>query len=124
MRRFNLWAPVVLYIAAIFYVSSLSEPPLPSGTDKPLHGLAYLGLAIVVVRAVVGGLPGRIDMWSAALAILITVGYAATDEVHQMFVPGRSAEVYDLLADVGGAIAGTVACWAWGIISPVSRDEL
>jgi len=111
-------------MAAIFYVSSLSDPPLPSGTDKPLHGLAYLGLAVVVVRAVVGGLPGRIDMWGATTAILITVGYAVTDEVHQMFVPGRSAEVYDLLADAGGAIAGTVAWRAWGIISPVSRDEL
>ncbi len=122
--RLRLWAPVVLYMAAIFYVSSLSDPPIPSGTDKPLHGLAYLGLALVVVRAVVGGLPGRIDMWGATIAILITVGYAVTDEVHQMFVPGRSAEVFDLVADAGGAIAGTVACWAWGIISPVSRDEL
>ncbi len=60
LRRFGLWAPVVLYMAAIFYVSALSEPPIPEGTDKPLHGLAYLGLALVVVRAVVGGLPRRI----------------------------------------------------------------
>ena len=111
-------------MAAIFYVSSLPEPPIPAGTDKPLHWLAYLGLALVVVRAVVGGLPARIDMQGAALALVITVGYAVTDEVHQMFVDGRSAEVYDLLADAGGAIAGTAACWAWGIISPVSRDEL
>jgi VanZ family protein len=111
-------------MGAIFYVSALSEPPIPAGTDKPLHGLAYLGLALVVVRAVVGGLPRRIDMRSATIAILITATYAATDEVHQMFVPGRSADVLDLLADTGGAIGGTVACWAWGIISSVSRDEL
>jgi VanZ family protein len=111
-------------MAAIFYVSSLADPPIPSGTDKPLHWLAYFGLALVVVRAVVGGLPGRIDMWGAAVAILITVGYAVTDEAHQMFVPGRSADVFDLVADAGGAIAGTVAYWAWGIISPVLRDEL
>ena len=83
-----------------------------SGTDKPLHWLAYLGLAVVVVRAVAGGLPGRVGVWSAAVAMLITVGYAVTDEVHQMFVPSRSAEMYDLLADAAGAIAGTAACWA------------
>ena len=111
-------------MAAIFYVSSLPEPPIPPGTDKPLHGLAYLGLAIVVVRAVVGNLPGRIDVWAATIAILITVGYAVTDEVHQMFVRGRTAEMYDLLADATGAIAGTAVCWAWSIISPASRDEL
>lgn len=111
-------------MAAIFYVSSLSDPPIPAGTDKPLHGVAYLGLAVVVVRAVAGGLGRRIDVWTAAMATLIAVGYAMTDELHQMFVPGRFADVRDLLADAGGAIAGVAACWAWGILSPVSRDDL
>jgi len=108
-------------MAAIFYASSVSVPPIPSGTDKPLHALAYLGLAVVVVRAVVGGLPGWIDLWVATTAVLITVGYAVTDEVHQMFVPGRSADVYDLLADAAGATAGTAACWAWGIMVQGTR---
>ena len=39
------------------------------------------------------------------------------DEFHQSFVPGRSAELYDLYADAIGAIIGTAACCAWGIIS-------
>jgi VanZ family protein len=102
-------------MAAIFYVSSVPDPAIPVGTDKPLHWLAYLGLAVLVVRAVARGLPERIDVRTVAIATLITAGYAVTDEVHQMFVPGRSAEMYDLLADVAGAIAGTVACWAWGV---------
>jgi VanZ family protein len=123
-KHFRLWGAVVLYMAAIFYISGLSDPPVPAGTDKSLHGLAYCGLAIVVLRALVGGLPKRIGMWVAVSAFLITVVYAATDEAHQMFVPGRTADVLDLLADAGGAIVGTAACWAWGIISPVSRDEL
>ena len=103
-------------MAAIFYASSLSEPPIPSGTDKPLHGLAYLGLAGVILRAVVGGLPRRIDMRSATIAVLVAVVYAVADEAHQMFVPGRSAEVYDLLADAGGSTAGVMTCWVWGAI--------
>ena len=112
-------------MVAIFIGSSIPEPPpIPGGTDKPLHLSAYLGLAVVVVRAVAGGLPRRIGAGTAAIAIVITVGYGVTDEVHQMFVPGRLAEVYDLLADALGAIAGTAACWAWGILWPTSRDEL
>lgn len=110
-------------MAAIFYASSVSEPPIPSGTDKPLHWLAYLGLAIVVVRAVVGGLPGWIDARVATTAVLATVGYAVTDEVHQMFVPGRSAEVYDLVADAAGAATGTAACWAWGIMARIPKPK-
>ena len=91
--HYVLWAPVVIYMAAIFYVSSLTDPPVPAGTDKPLHWLAYLGLAVVVVRALAGGLPRRIGVGVAATAMAITIGYGATDEVHQMFVPGRTGDV-------------------------------
>lgn len=111
-------------MAAIFYVSSLPQVPIPLGADKPWHAIAYLGLAVVVVRAVAGGLPRRVDRRIASLAIAMAVTYAVTDEVHQMFVPGRTADVADLIADTAGALAGTAACWAWGIIAQTSRDEL
>lgn len=125
MNRFSLWVPVVLYMAAISYVSLLPEPPpIPAGSDRSLHLSAYFGLTIVVVRAVAGGLAQRIGIRTAMVAPLIVIGYGVTDEVHQMFVPGRSADVYDLLSDATGAVAGTAACWAWGILSPASRDEL
>ena len=120
----RLWAPVVLYMAAIFYVSSLPQPPMPPSPDKPWHAIAYLGFAVVVVRAIAGGLPRRVDGRIAGLAIAIAVTYAATDEVHQLFVPGRSADVADWIADTAGALMGTAACWAWGIIAQTSRDEL
>jgi VanZ family protein len=105
-------------MAAIFVVSALSDPPMPAGvSDKSLHGLAYLGLAVVVFRAIAGGIPARVTWRAAVAALAITIGYAITDELHQMFVPGRSAEAADLLADAIGASAGLIGCWAWGIIS-------
>jgi VanZ family protein len=123
-RTVELWGPVVVYMAVIFYLSSLHNPPIPSNTDKPLHWIGYVGLAVVVVRALAGGLFRWISVRTAVVAVIITVAYAATDEVHQMFVAGRSADVYDFAADAAGALAGAVACWAWGIIRPASRDEL
>ena len=90
---------------------------MPTNTDKPLHWLAYLGLAIVVVRALARGLPRRIGFGLAATALAITIGYGATDEVHQMFVPGRTADLYDLMADAAGALVGTIACATWGRIT-------
>jgi VanZ family protein len=110
----RLWAPVVFYMAAIFYVSSLPQPPLPAGGDKPWHSIGYFGFALVVVRAVAGGLPRRITRRTAVWAIAIAVSYAASDEIHQMFVPGRSADAADLIADAVGVCAGTAVCWAWG----------
>lgn len=37
---------------------------------------------------------------------LIAAGYAATDEFHQLFVPGRSGQISDVLLDSAGALAG------------------
>lgn len=111
-------------MGAIFYVSSLPQPPIPIGGDKPWHAIAYFGFAVVVVRAVAGGLPRRIGLRAAGLAIALAVSYAVTDEMHQRFVPGRSADVQDLVADTIGVLAATGACWAWGIIAQTSRDEL
>jgi VanZ family protein len=105
-------------MAAVFYVSALPDAPMPEGiSDKPLHSLAYFGFAVVTVRAVAGGLPRRITFRIAAIATSIAIGYGVTDEIHQSFVPGRVAALDDLLADAGGALIGTAACWAWGILS-------
>ena len=42
------------------------------------------------------------------LAILICVLYAASDEIHQIFVPGRSCRVIDILLDSFGSISGII----------------
>jgi VanZ family protein len=116
-RALRLWAPVAAYMAAIFYVSSLPQPLVPPGGDKPWHLLAYLGLGVLTVRAVARGLGAWISWRAAVIAAAIAVGYAVTDEVHQMFVPGRSAQLSDLLADTMGVVAGVSLCWLWGVVA-------
>ena len=37
---------------------------------------------------------------------LITAAYAATDEIHQLFVSGRSGQISDVILDSAGAMAG------------------
>ena len=93
--------------------------------DQAIHPIEYTVLGILIVRALAGGLPARITLSTALLGIALTVAYGLTDEIHQMFVPGRVADWRDLVADaIGGAIAAAV-CWLWGIISaaPRTREE-
>jgi VanZ family protein len=105
-------------MAVIFYLSSLNDAPLPAEmSDKSAHGIGYTGLAVAIVRALAGGLPRPMSIGVAASGVAIAVAYGASDEVHQMFVPARSAELYDLAADAVGATAGAAACWAWGILA-------
>lgn len=46
---------------------------------------------------------------SPVYAIILTSLYAITDEVHQIFVAGRSCEFRDWAIDTGGAVAGALA---------------
>jgi len=116
-RRLVLWLPVLTLMAAIFAVSSMSSPPSPPGvSDKSLHWITYLALAVLTARALADGRWTAVTLRLAAAAWLIATLYGATDEWHQRFTPGRHADWYDLAADALGAAAGAGAAWAWGII--------
>ena len=43
-----------------------------------------------------------------AMSILLSLLYACTDEIHQIFVPGRSAQFRDVLIDTLGASFGVI----------------
>jgi VanZ family protein len=112
-RSLVLWGPVAFYALAIFVESSISQvPAFPSGfTDKDGHGLLYAGLAVVVLRATAGGRWDGVGLRAAVLAVLFASFYGITDELHQWFVPGRTCDVYDWIADTIGATIGVVVVW-------------
>ncbi len=106
LKRAGLWAPPLVYMGLIFYFSS--EPnPVPELTtrvwDKILHAIEYGGLAVLFCRAMVGEGVGW--LLSVILALAATSVYGASDEWHQAFVPLRSSDVHDWIADtLGGAV--------------------
>jgi VanZ family protein len=104
-------------MAMLFGFSSLSTLPSPPGDFSfyDVHCAAYTGLGIVTARATGNGL--RNVSWRAVLAaIIISSVYGVLDEYHQRFVPGRSFDVLDMVADAIGSIAGASAVGAWSII--------
>ena len=111
MKRVVLaWAPAVLYMGAIWIVSSIALPELPLDRfplrDKGVHFLEYAGLGFLVAHAAFRTWPRHHHARTAALAVLIAFLWGLLDEIHQAFVPGRSSDVLDLLADTLGALAG------------------
>jgi hypothetical protein len=118
----SLWLPVAGYMAGIFWLSSQSSLPgisaLPDwlNHDWLHHGTAYAGLAMVVARALTGGRLRAVGTTSLVVAWTIATVYGFTDEWHQSFVPGRTADPRDLLADGVGASLGLGVVWAWSII--------
>ena len=98
-RVVNVWVPVVAWAAAIFALSSV--PALDSGLGwdlllrKAAHFTEYAVLGALLARAV-RELP----------AFAFAVAYAVTDELHQMFVPGRAGTLLDVAVDAAGALTG------------------
>ena len=108
------WGPVVVYAAAIFIASSISESELPSlpeiVTDKDLHCGFYFGFGLVVLRALARRWE-RVTLLTMLGAIVTAVLYGVSDEFHQSFVPGRTPDVADVVADGIGATAAVGTAW-------------
>jgi VanZ family protein len=58
------------------------------------------------VRALSGGEWARVTGRVVLVAVALATAYGITDEVHQAFVPGRSPDPRDVVADAVGATAG------------------
>ena len=135
-RKVFPWIFVILWMALIFYLShqpATESNGLSTGiTEKIIemvekiapaininlgrlnhivrknaHFFAYLILGILVTN----GLRNNeiIGFKGFRLALLICVLYAISDEVHQLFVPGRGGQVRDVVLDSIGAIVGIIS---------------
>jgi VanZ family protein len=117
----------MLVIFAASSIPNLTE--LPGGmSDKSGHGIGYGILGAVLLRALAGGRLKGITWGRAAAAVLLATLYGVSDEFHQSFVPGRSPDRFDVLADSIGAASVVLvggAARAWSILrsSPASRGR-
>jgi VanZ family protein len=103
-RLVTAWVPVVLWAGLIFGLSSIPSLSTGLGTwdlvlRKLAHTTEYAVLGLLLLRAVGSELP----------AFAMGVAYAATDELHQHFVPGRHGAVYDVAIDAFGVLLGVLA---------------
>jgi VanZ family protein len=71
---------------------------------KGAHFFSYLVLGVLVMNALRrSGVEGfRLCIFALGICVL----YAISDEVHQLFVHGRSGQVTDVLLDSVGAVVG------------------
>lgn len=103
------WLPVYVYAGLIFAYSGQSSVPFVPKIllgDKLLHLLEYAILAYLLARAARNSTHPQLASNFRAFAVGTAFIYGFSDEIHQYFVPGRSAEALDLLADGLGAFIG------------------
>ncbi len=109
-RLLRDWLPVLLYCLLIFIQSSfppaVSRPLFPL-FDKAAHLGMYAVLGILFYRAF--KTPRTPNRKAAVWAVFAAALYGISDEIHQAFVPERSAEAADFLADGLGGLLGVVS---------------
>ena len=108
---FGSWFPVVLWAGVIFGLSSIPGSRIPAGpvsfSDKIAHATVYGILGGLAFRALARTTSLRLRT-AVLFATLIAVGYGISDETHQLFVPERSADPADVVADLLGGCAGAL----------------
>jgi VanZ family protein len=95
---------LLMFIVAVSYLALTPAPPehLTTGWDKANHMLAFAALAFSARL----GYPAARRTW--LLWLFGLVAYGGLIEILQMFVPGRSSEWGDLLADSMGIACGAL----------------
>ena len=78
---------------------------------KTAHMLEYATLCVAVIIALVAWNAGPIEEIKK-VSIRFTCLYAASDEFHQLFVPGRAGSPIDVFIDCMGAVFGTAIMFA------------
>ena len=125
------WLPVLAWAAAIMAVSSIPSPtigpPLFPGCDKIAHFIEYSILGIALRRWTAGDLlssgaraaaretraAARPKGGHGIAAWLLAGGlaFAALDEAHQRFIPGRTVSIWDFAANGCGLLVGFFVAW-------------
>jgi len=102
---------LVFYWPALFILAHIPIPQMvrkADVSDKGLHFLAYLILVFLLWSAI--SPHSKVNWRKAAVwwVLLVTVWYGVIDEVLQSYVAGRSTDIMDFVANLGGTLTGLI----------------
>jgi len=109
------WTPVILWMAVIFYLSSI---PSPAQVELPFwdelgsylgHFAEYTILALLLTRA--QARPPASLTRGFLVSFLVALAYAFSDEFHQRFVPNRTSSLVDVAVDAAGVAFALGLVW-------------
>lgn len=110
-KRELLYIPLVIYWLTLVLLTSLPAKALPTVklSDKVEHFLAFFGLGLLLNLALYfeEKYP-LLNKYPALFTFIAGAIYAAFDELHQMFIPGRVCDIIDWTADIIGLLIGIV----------------
>jgi len=99
------WTPLIIYASLIFFISSQPQQVVEGFLngievkDKIFHIVEFFILSIFIFRL--------LEFYQVKhryiITIIISTMYGVTDEIHQLFVPGKYYSILDIVANFLGS---------------------
>ncbi len=103
------WIITILIAVFIFFISSLSFKTAPVGgygwRTTVYHFYVFFFLSVFLLISIIKGKTKKKNL--VFLVIILAIVYGITDEIHQIFVPGRTFAIYDILINCAGILFAT-----------------
>jgi VanZ family protein len=106
-----IYIPLIIYWLILLVATSLPGKDVPDlhVSDKLEHFSGYAILTIYLTFTLLLQNKFKFIRHNAyPLTILLVALYGALDELHQIFIPGRSCDILDWTADVSAACFGVL----------------
>lgn len=100
---------VILITIEIFFFSSLPGVSGAGGNPwiaRAYHFIVFFLFSFFLLIAIKG--TGKIKTKYILIVLVISILHALSDEFHQLFVPGRDANIADILTDTLGIVSSIV----------------
>jgi VanZ family protein len=103
------WLITIITMSFIFYISSIPADPVPGIGFKYKSNIYHFGIFFILAFfSMIAFSKGGKNKEFMIIAILFSIVYAITDELHQSLILGRNVSVGDFLTDCLGIITAFI----------------
>ncbi len=102
------WIITIIGAGLIFYMSSLTFPSTSSSGNLSVvyHFSAFFLFSLFLL---ISTTRGKYNKWIILISVIIAIFYGVLDEVHQLYVIGRTCTLSDMLTDSVGVLVSSTA---------------
>ncbi len=116
-KRFPYTWLTLAYAAVILIISSIPDLSAPElgfkNQDKLYHFIEYGVFSVFLFFSLLNSSRDFLKKNVLIISIFIGASFAVLDEIHQRFIPGRSADILDFAADFLGVALIQLVFWVY-----------
>jgi VanZ family protein len=113
--KFRYYFPVLIWALLIMAVSSIPNLKTPAEgivfSDKAAHFAEYFVFGLLAADML--WKINKNNRYIILITIIMGTTYGILDELHQLFIPGRKTDVFDMTSDALGAILASLIYVWW-----------